>query len=111
MGSADWHTRRGAGPGRPSAAPGWRSNDTEKNGGSGARKANPFLNEGALTLALSHRMGYLFSVGERSRLGCTGRRPRRPERVFGGAPNTARGARALPGRARAPRAVFEIGRA
>ena len=41
---------------------------------------------------------YLCS-GERSRLGCTGRRPRRPERVFGEAPNTARGARALPGRA------------
>src|SRR5947209_11818510 len=28
--------------------------------------------------------------GERSRLGCTGRRPRRPGRVFGEAPNIAR---------------------
>ena len=42
--------------------------------------------------------GYLVSAGKRSRLGCTGRQPRRPERMFGEAPNTARGARALPGR-------------
>src|SRR6266567_8933893 len=42
--------------------------------------------------------GCLVSAGKRSRLGCTGGRPRRPERVFGEAPNTARVARALPRR-------------
>jgi len=42
--------------------------------------------------------GYLVSAGKGSRLGCTGRHPRRPERVFGEAPNTAHEARALPGR-------------
>src|SRR5437773_6158987 len=40
---------------------------------------------------------YLFSVGERSRLGCTGRRPRRPERALGnGAEHNTRGACAPP---------------
>src|SRR6266571_3252604 len=41
---------------------------------------------------------YLCRVEERSRIGCSGRCPRRSESVFCEAPNTARGARALPGR-------------
>ncbi len=47
-------------------------------------------------LKAADRPEYLFSVGERSRLGCTGRRPADRTVCSARAPNTARGARALP---------------